>query len=81
MPLDKQPFSPQEFAGRFAFPPHEKAVEALNRIDRDRNAAVQLWRVVQMARENPVGKVQAAMAGLVLAPAEDGAVVLPELAE
>lgn len=81
LPLDHQPFSPQAFAARFAFPPHEKAVQAINGIDRDSQAAILLWRVVQQARENPVGKVQAAMAAPVLAPADGGAVMLPEQAD
>jgi hypothetical protein len=62
------------------FPPREKVVQPINGIGRDSDAALLLWRVVQQARENPVGKVQAAMAGPVLEPADSGAVVLPEMA-
>ena len=61
MPLSEQPFSAAEFASRFAYPPHENAVQAINSIDRDAQAAILLWRVVQQAKENPVGRVEQAM--------------------
>jgi hypothetical protein len=54
-------------------------VQAINGIGRDSDAALLLWRVVQQAGENPVGRVQAAMAGPVLVPADGGAVVLAEV--
>ena len=66
MPLAEQPFSAAEFASRFAFAPHENAVNAINSIDRDAQAAILLWRVVQQAKENPVGRVEQATPQLAL---------------
>lgn len=76
VPLDQQPFSPLEFAGRFAFPPHEKAVQAINGIDRDSQAAILLWRVVQQGRENPIAKIQAVIRDPALQQADNNAAVL-----
>jgi hypothetical protein len=78
MPLAEQPFSAAEFASRFAYPPHENAVNAINSIDRDAQAAILLWRVVQQAKENPVGRIEQAMWEPVLDEADEGAVELPD---
>jgi len=61
MPLAEQPFSAAEFASRFAFAPHENAVRAINSIDKDAQAAILLWRVVQQAKEKPLGRMEEAM--------------------
>jgi hypothetical protein len=61
MPLAELPFSAAEFASRFAFAPHENAVNVINSIDRDAHATILLWRAVQQAKENPVGRVEQAM--------------------
>ena len=79
-PLAEQPFSAAEFASRFAFAPHENTVNAINSIDRDAQAAMLLWRVVQQAKENPVGRVEQAMWEPVLDEADADAVELPEAA-
>jgi hypothetical protein len=79
MKLDQQPFSPQEFAARFAFPPHEKAVQAINRIDRDAQAGILLWRVVQMGRD-PVGKIEQAIRTPQVNAVSADAVQLPDVA-
>ena len=79
MPLAEQPFSAAEFASRFAFAPHEKAVRAINSIDQDAQAAILLWRVVQQAKENPVGRVEQAMLEPVLDETDTDAVELSEV--
>ena len=79
MPLAEQPFSAAEFAIRFAFAPHENAVHAINSIDRDAQAAILLWRVVQQAKENPVGRVQHALWEPMLDEADTDAIELPEV--
>jgi hypothetical protein len=78
VPLAEQPFMSAEFASRFAFAPHENAVRAINSIDRDTQAAILLWRVVQQAKENPVGRIEQAMWEPVLDEADADAVELPE---
>ena len=79
IPLAEQPFTLAEFASRFAYPPHENAVNAINSIDRDTQAAILLWRVVQQAKENPVGRVEQAMWEPELDEADTDAVELPEV--
>ena len=76
-PLAEQPFSAAEFASRFAFAPHENAVNAINSIGKDAQAAILLWRVVQQAKENPVGRVEQAMREPELDEADADAVGLP----
>ena len=79
MPLAEQPFSAAEFASRFAFAPHENAVNAINSIDRDAQAAILLWRVVQQGRENPLGRVEEAMREPELEEADADAVELADV--
>jgi hypothetical protein len=81
MSLAEQPFSAAEFASRFVFAPHENAVNAINSIDRDAQAAILLWRVVQQAKENPVARVEQAMWEPVLDEADADAVELPEVTD
>ena len=78
LPLEQRPFGIAEFASRFAFEPHEKAVNAINCAERDTQAAILLWRTVQHARNNPLGRLQVAFGTSGLAEAEDGAVPLSE---
>jgi hypothetical protein len=78
-PDDQRPFHPAEFAARFAFPPHENAVKAINSINQDTQAAILLWRIVQQGKENPVGKIENALREPVLAGADDDAVDLPDV--
>jgi hypothetical protein len=76
--VEQRPFHPAEFAARFAFPPHENAVKAINSINQDTQAAILLWRVVQQGKENPVGKVENALREPVLDEADGDAVDLPD---
>lgn len=78
LPLDQQPFSGSEFAGRLAYPPHENAARAINSIDRDTQAAILLWRVVQQGKANPIGRVQNALHQPVIKEAMQDAVALSD---
>ena len=80
MPLAEQPFSAAEFASRFAFAPHECG-QCHQQHRSGRAGGDLLWRVVQQAKENPVGRVEQAMWEPVLDEADADAVELSDMTD
>ena len=81
LPAADRPFRVAEYAERFAYEPHEKAIQAINSVKRDTDSALTTWRVVTNARHSPVAKLQLAMAEPELEEAGEDTVMLPEVSE
>jgi len=79
LPPDERPFGVAEFASRFAYEPPEKAIQAMNSVERDTEAAITAWRVVTTGRHNAAGRIQVAMGAPAFEEAGDDAVALPQI--
>lgn len=77
LPMNERPFGVAEFASRFAYEPHEDAVRAINSADRDAQAAILLWRVVQQGKVGPVGRLKEALRRPVVPEVQAEAIELP----